>query len=817
MKKFLILLLSLLPVSLASQNLVNSRQSSYYTYIFRITNSQASEINHHESLYLSHLEKFMVNVVDSFPTGKTYRKKLLPGHYLQVYARGNNLETSYAPVEDIDPEILDNKTDLIVQLHDTTGSVVKDASVRCGNRQLKYDNELNAFVLKKSNKKGLLEVKYGENIFFFDLNRNQYNPLVKRAGVAIIGKTPLRYAWRPVALIGGIPVDLVRLASGSRPRYSLPRIRSMARSFAARVDLIFDKYSYHYFDGQYRYRGYFVFNKPKYLPGDTVRLKAYISDRKGNPLSRELDLYIEKSYDERVKLASVKPLTPGNYNYSFIPNDSLGLDMDKHYRVFFEKKRARVVSIGYFSIEDYELKSTQLEVKAPEIQYRGRKYEMKIKGTDENALNILDGRLEILARGISVAAHKGNNVFMPDTLLFIEKKLETEGETTVTIPDSVFPAADLNYNIEVKLLRSDNETRVKKITVNYCYEKKEFKHELENDTLVLYYLVNSDTVSAHGTIAGIDLGGNEYGRMIVDFPCRIPLNPWFRSYKAKAGAFSSIVQIPESDNGVACYSLFGNDSISFSVTNPRKLSLVYHFYKGNKLIRKGTGENINFKEKADRRYSYYLMLNYLWAGITLNQVYVSSSPENNLTVEAIQPSVIMPGQKVNIEVRVKDSKGNPVEGADITAYSLTSKFGYTPPAIPEYDPVSRKKNIINSFHLGYSDREYTAARKLDYEAWKHKAALDTITYYHFLYPDSELTSFYYQPADGKTQFSPFIMKEGKPETIHYIILDKKPLYFRWAGTTGNQYSFEASPGYHLLEMRTSEREFVIDSVYLAPG
>ncbi|MFN8239771.1 MAG: carboxypeptidase-like regulatory domain-containing protein, partial [Bacteroidales bacterium] len=83
--------------------------------------------------------------------------------------------------------------------------------------------------------------------------------------------------------------------------------------------------------------------------------------------------------------------------------------------------------------------------------------------------------------------------------------------------------------------------------------------------------------------------------------------------------------------------------------------------------------------------------------------------------------------------------------------------------------------------------------------------------------DSELTSFYYHPADSKTQFSPFILKNGEPETIHYIILDKKPLYFRWAGTTGNQYSFEASPGYHLLELRTSERKFVIDSIYLAPG
>jgi hypothetical protein len=76
-----------------------------------------------------------------------------------------------------------------------------------------------------------------------------------------------------------------------------------------------------------RHDGYMVFNKPKYLPGDTVKLKAFIVKKKnGKPLEEEARLILDS--DKPRVLATLVPYAPGAYEYRFVLHDSLGMKLD---------------------------------------------------------------------------------------------------------------------------------------------------------------------------------------------------------------------------------------------------------------------------------------------------------------------------------------------------------------------------------------------------------------------------------------------------------------------------------------------------------
>jgi hypothetical protein len=90
MKKILLLILLFsFPFKLSAQHLTQSRQTSYYTYIFQLKDREAKRI-YRKDLYVVD-KTYFHTVIDSFPTGKQYEKALPYGHYLLTYADGGDL------------------------------------------------------------------------------------------------------------------------------------------------------------------------------------------------------------------------------------------------------------------------------------------------------------------------------------------------------------------------------------------------------------------------------------------------------------------------------------------------------------------------------------------------------------------------------------------------------------------------------------------------------------------------------------------------------------------------------------------------------
>ncbi len=437
MKPFFIIAFLAIMASSSGQNLLSSRQSGYYTYIFRITDADARKIYASGNDRWLKQDKYFHTLVDSFPLYTEYSGKLQPGHYLKVSVKKNQIEVSVISVLNVNVQVVNNNTDLCVQVYDSSGLLVHDAEVKADGKHMKYDDSVKGFLLKKSDRNGILEVNYNGITSLFNLSKDHNLSLARKFESMLLIGTPLKFVWVPVKFLVMAPVITVRdLINGNS--YS---IGSELRSFWVRHGFTRNNYNGH------QKKGYFVFNKVKYLPGDTVKFKAFLVSRKGKPLNKELELKIGKDRND-MNLGSIKPIHPGNYNGRFVLADSFDLDLDRNYSLCLNKGKWTTFSSGTFRYEDYELKNLSLTVRPDtSAQIRGREFRIHIRATDENNLNIQDGRIELTVKCNDIIKQFDKNVFLRDTLFSKKLKLEQSGETLIAIPDSIFPGANFSYSI----------------------------------------------------------------------------------------------------------------------------------------------------------------------------------------------------------------------------------------------------------------------------------------------------------------------------------------------------------------------------------
>ena len=172
MKYFSLLIFLLISNLSLAQKLIDSRQSSFYTYIYRITDNEAEQIYKKDLWEVDN--KFFHTLVDSFPTDLTFIKNLPLGHYLKVHTEKNRLSIDITSVQDFDVMILKNNTDLAIQIYNLNGEIIPDANVSVKLKSIQFDNKSQSYIDRKSNQKGLLKVTYDGFTAFYDLKR-QYN------------------------------------------------------------------------------------------------------------------------------------------------------------------------------------------------------------------------------------------------------------------------------------------------------------------------------------------------------------------------------------------------------------------------------------------------------------------------------------------------------------------------------------------------------------------------------------------------------------------------------------------------------------------
>lgn len=805
MRAFLLLLCVVGSVSAAAQPLLHSRQGSASAYVYQISNAQAEKVCRAKIWQAD--STFFHTLRDSFPADSSLQRALPQGHYLIARIVKNQLKIDLLSVQPFDVAVLNNSADLNIAVHSTAGKPLANAVVSIDGQRIPFDRRTQTYRLRKSNQRGFLRVEHGGLAVFYDLSRQRNNPWTKR----LVNNTPLRYVYRPVEFVLRAPVDLL-MSLSPRHGHRTYRMRRLFHNVGRGITCIFNPSECE----RDQWQGYMVFNKPKFMPGDTVRLKAFVTNRKGRPLKDSVSVMMYPEWDRPVNLGRIAPYLPGSYDFEFALHDSLKLQLDRKIRVELQKKPRFGYMESVFRYEDYELKSLQFSLRADgDYQYRGKPYRLHLKGTDENELTLPDARTELLLTTVQVLEFKDSVVFVPDTLWRKDLALEPGGETAVEIPDSIFPLCDVRYRLEAVLLSADNERVSKSQNVTFFHTHKELHLDLQKDSLRMEYREEGRQKPALATLTLLDALGQALEERLVQLPHTEAVNAYVSEYKLDMGLLKKTWRPASEQALLQCFASRSHDSLFIACDNPRRIPFRYFLYRHNREIERGYSTDWQLHRPAGERETYFIALQYLWGGQVRSENYSVDFARRQLNVQVEQPALAWPGMETDITVTVTDQRGRPVPNADLTAWAVTQKFQPQAPALPWFEKQTPQRRLINTFNA-LRDQPQNNRTPLNFAYWRSKTGLDTAEYYRFAYPGQKLYRFEYDAPDSIAQFAPFFVLKGTPQPVHVVYVDQKPAYFGW-NTTRQPYSIRISPGYHRVELRCTDRLIRIDSLLIAPG
>ncbi|RAJ76505.1 hypothetical protein CLV59_10824 [Chitinophaga dinghuensis] len=484
MKKLLSFILLLWACHTQAQlSLSTSSNTSETVGLFRITDQEARKLFRDALIQTAYSQQnyyqrentaapeFQVNdgllhtFIRSWKQNEEMPADVPAGNYVTVYARNNHLVYTYAPVQNVRMHILDNQNDLIISVLDNKDQMVTNASIWLGNKKLRFDPDNHYYILKGGHKDDIITIKSnGVANYFYAKERK-----IKRM---------------------------------SQLKYRYLKLRSFLRFQHHRYRRPHDDDDE---EMESKVTGFMVFNKPKFKPGDSIRMKAFITDLKGNPINIPLELHLTKyawfnndQFD--TMLVKLTPYRPGAYEFSFLQNEGLKMKLDKDYSLCLKKPRSKnrsplpVISKD-FHYEAYELSELIFKIRSEKTTYqRGTPIKIFLKATDENDLPVLDGRVSV-----DVIIDRSENyapgaTFIPSKLWETTLQLEPTGETILTLPDSIFPKADLSLRVNCVLKSSSNDNRNETLHLNYKWEAAAIRFEKKGDFLEINYEENGKPV-----------------------------------------------------------------------------------------------------------------------------------------------------------------------------------------------------------------------------------------------------------------------------------------------------------------------------------
>lgn len=789
MQRLLLLSLFLLfSWNLSAQDSGLDIQHSYYSYVYKITNKQAVKAYKANSIKNDTL--LFQHLVDSFPVGSWQLDNLPQGHYVIASVSGNRLNLTLHTENKFEPLVVNNSNDFSMVIM-SDKALIEDAVVRVDGCRVRFDKKSHTYRIAKGHPSGFLTIEKEGHLAIFKIKKDIKTNRV----LTFLNRKPVRYVWTPVRLVVGSPFDLYASVRYLRPAglfYWLWKpFGDVGRSirweepqgWVATVADFTESISYgepeesmeklwEFFNHSFRAKvGFILFNQPKYRPNDTVRFKIFVADYKGRLKDEALDLKL----NDKV-LRKLKPYRTGFYESFIVLHDSLNLKVDRSYSISVENEKGRDV-IGYFQLEDYELKNSAFEASlAMGNHNRGQINEVVCNVSDANGNPISDAKVEITVLPKQANSRLAKAVFLPDTLWHHIQKLDDAAKTPIALPDSIFPELSLNYLVNLTLTGENNE--IKHFSLNAMFDGVADRIVVEHagqDSAVARYYHNSKEIKQRGALS---VGSKD--TVGVEYPYYFVPEAMVESYQFTSPDTYTTFNPSEEWSRVGISATRTVDSVLIRISNPRKLPVSYFLYKGNGELRRGvciSDSSIAVRFKGKRSCS--LFASYPWAGKVVEKSYSVDNVAVPLNVSLVAPANAVPGQQVEVKVAVTDSKGEPVSNADVSVWAYTSRFGgYSMPNFPNFHPIGSRGRIErNRFYIYGNDDEVEANHRLKYRFWRHRMNLDSLEFYRFLFPDTGLYIQSYATPDSITSISPYIHRNGVPLNVQQINLNGWPVFF----------------------------------------
>lgn len=805
--------------------------------IFKLTNEQAHQVLNGrtllDSLFYSDLQ-FIYNI----EAEDSILHTLPHGYYLNVTVANNKLLSEFVAVNNVELHLLNNTQDFIFSLNDVQGKPITTAKAKLKHKQVKFDENLQAYVRKRSNKQGLLTIEYDGVENYFQIERHYDRGNFVRNWNRIVYKRPISIVYRPIHFVVSLPIDAGksikhRRAYGvysriARPfrdvkqsRYGSPSgwIKKTACLFAPGADYCKD-----------RSVDYLITNKPKYKLGETVHFKAQAAKQGSNrPLKQNLKVQLFDVGDYRHKkvadFGTLEAYHLGAFVDSFVLADSFQLKNDRRYEIRLVGRRNHIWASGDFYIEDYTFQNTRLASELlTEKVYHGDSISIMLKGEDVSKQAAFDLRYEIELhfKDGSEEAFFDKSVLIPNLLYSESGKFSKE--KLVNIATSEFPKSNFDIEAKVRIWDAENELKEFNYKVAYNYLVDEIEFELIKDSLQLAFNRNGISIAQEVDVVlnykrGVGLSQNQ---IQLELPVALPVDESITSIDIlKDGAKIKHVRLKNEFNYGDVNARWNRtaDSIFIKIDNPNKKPVHYFFYSKRKTIEEGFVESDFSKNfKALGKQNYYLILRYKDGNKIKKDNYNIALKDRQLKVTTNLPKSIYPGQTADVEVTVENYKGKPIKNYDLTGFAYNSKFKTSAPSLPEVDKKRKEKQLINTFSSRQKSKQLRHSQSLDYEEWKSTLELDTLQMYQLRYPKKKLTYFIDEVADSVTQFAPFVVDNGKLITPSIVLLNGMPCYYDMVKHP-LPYSFkvDTSKQRNMLVLRLEDTQIFLKDVEFKTG
>ncbi|HTN47085.1 MAG TPA: alpha-2-macroglobulin family protein [Flavipsychrobacter sp.] len=686
------------------------------------------------------------------------------GYYLIIEAKGSFIHFSIRRKEAFFTVINDLRDLLLLEVRQADYQPLPDAVVKLDGKLLPFDKRLRAFVLDIKDG-GKLEIRKGNDVEFYTCSKKRFKPYHN---------------------------------NNYNSDYSSSEI-------------------------QVAYKGYLVTNKPKYLPGDTVKYKAYLLNAATNEPIREGMQVTLGSYPE-FKIHTLKAQAPGVYYSEFVLGDSVRPDRD--YELWLTGNRSGARFSQQLRVEDYLLDETYLRVTGENLRnYQpGDSVNLYAFAYNSNSLPVLDGTISITVTPQYYTLKPGTKmIYVPDTIYHTNVPVNPEGDTYIGFSTKEFPdLQQLNLNCAVRLTNSNFETKDTNFTISYNAQTTYLKVSEAGDTVKAELIRNKKSIAGKGYYSS-----NGGVRQPVSYPFETTvdeLQSFFHFYQTDdTGGIINEYQHSVYADSIVVLDDYRADTAYLQVINPKNVWFRYTLYRGNNYIGNGTAEKDTLiKIRSKKGETFTMLINYTWAINNQSKTATAFKISKRMQIDVKKKDIIYPGQTDTIGIHLRDIDGVAVKNTNVTVLAFTSKFqedhvpqlaasGFIKPGLGD---VKFVREVLKQNGLSEKPPQWIT------RPWAKLMGADTCFYYKNIhFNDSNIALYSFKiPDSAKTQLAIYI-REGanyvQPQAIYNSM--NRPLYAFMLSVTTDFNALLMEPGEHNLLIRTKDSLYNIRKLVLVKG
>jgi alpha-2-macroglobulin len=791
MKRFIFFFLLVLPLFAIGQNsLKNIRQNSWQIFAYKVTANEATQFIKWDSIPVNQFIEATPAFV--FQTDLFDEDKLAIGNYVLISTKEMNINAQLICISNLLALTINNKQQLQIDIRTKQGHFVNEAKVFVNNKEAAYNLQSKTWWVKNNkNDEAIVKIYAPGDTLFTQLEAKDDLPQ--------------------------------SIAEQRKYNYTHSRIYKVLNWFPAAFKSIFSTNKIRY--NRIGTTGYIIFNQPKYKPLDTVKFKGYVLDKKLHEYKKAVAVYFnyyDKGKNKEQLITTINPTPEGSYIAKFILADSIPVDISC--TLVFKTQDKKEIIRERFKIEDYVLEeiSTYTFRTEKEVYFKNDSLRFFASAKDANGLPVMDGSAILLLTTKKIHHFYRDTLFVTDTIYKKEIHLQVDGDTKFTLPADILPMADIMINAKLIFKNSNNELHEENETVEYKYFSREIIVTQEADSIKAVYIENGIATDKDG-----EMEMNEDTAVAIHFPCTFKIDPVAKDYsfytteENQKNILAENYEVPEN------YRLYlkrisNRDTLGFVLDNPNKIPVYFTIFDGKKIVAtdKQSGEQVTWKKVlGNHRQSFKVRWQYIWAG-------KENYGEENigllyklLNINIAANTIIFPSQKNSIVIDVKDYKGNPAAGVNLTAVSYNNQFKKDirvtePPYLAKYTrrQYLQRQGFENDGSISLN-KNYQLGKN---QAWINKFHLDTMVYYKLLFPQAGNYDAVTLIEKVIPQISVAVVDKGIPQEIYLLYINRELVYYNGV-TDSMKYAFQIHPGYIQMGIRLKDKFIEIDSFYIQPN